>query len=568
MANTHLIATLAAAAATVAVAFPSPAGAGTVQIYSCGDAPTGAADTAWNLINDAPGAYDAPPAVCPPSGTDVGGDLAHPQILGRSIWTQLHASLVPVSGQREELRFTAPIGTTIGAVAIRRDLGKRSDGYRLYGKTDSGPTLDSTCAIPSGDFTCAVGGYGSIPASFSGLNASWIAWGFECGDLGYPSCNTGSTLHQAWVHIYASTVTLTDNQAPTAVSAGGDVAAGGWKGGTVGGTISGSDNLGVRNVRWYADGALVSTSPERACDYSVTVPCSNAVGASYGLDTTGLADGTRSIRAAVVDPAGNEARSAPFSVDVDNTAPAAPSNLRLGGGGGTQAFTMTWDLPAADGGAPYVSSRWQACDGSTCSTGTGGLTSASGALPAFSGSYAIKVWLVDESGNHDIGSAATNSISYTAPAPGGGGGGAGGGGGGGGAAQPAKPGADADSPVQDPGGVPVPVVPPTVVPGPVSPPAGMGNVRVTTAAIGRSGRLVVRGTVDRVASGRVSVTYRATMGGRTRSKTVRARIRKGRYAATIALPRGWREARNPRVTVRYPGSGSVRPASRTLAVAR
>ncbi|UGS38633.1 hypothetical protein DSM104329_05063 [Capillimicrobium parvum] len=462
------------------------------------------------------------------------------------------------------MRFTAPSGTTISTVSIKRDLGKQNDGYRLYGKTSDGTTLDETCAIPSGQFVCALGGYGTPAATFSGLNAAWVAWGFACGDLGFQQCTTGSTLHQAWVHIYGSTVTLVDNQVPTSVSAGGAVTAGGWKGGSVGGAISGTDNLGVRNVRWYADGALVSTSADRACDYSVTVPCSNAVGQAYALDTTGLADGTRSIRAAVVDPAGNEAKSAPFDVDVDNTAPTAPENLQVGGGGAAQAISMTWDLPAADGGAPYVSSRWRACNGGTCSSGTGGLTSASGTVPGFSGTYAVDVWLVDQAGNQDIASAARGSVSYTAPAPGGGGSGGGGGGG----AQPAKPEPPADTGTADPVAVPAPIVPIVVAPGPVTPPARApsANVRVTTATVAKSGRLLVRGTIARAATGRVSVTYRATVDGRARSRSTRVRITRGRYAATITIPRTWRSARNPRVTVRYAGSNSAGATSRTLAV--
>jgi hypothetical protein len=89
---------------------------------------------------------------------------------------------------------------------------------------------------------------------------------------------------------------------------------------------------------------------------------------------------------------------------------------------------------------------------------------------------------------------------------------------------------------------------------------------VTTATVAKSGRLLVRGTIARAATGRVSVTYRATIAGRSRSKTAQVRIRRGRYAAAIDLPRGWRSARHARVTVRYAGSNSARAMSRTLVV--
>lgn len=297
----RLIAPVALGVATLVLAASPTALAGTVEVRSCGDAPTGGVDNAWQPITDNLAGYEVPTAACPPTSTAIGTDLDHPQILGRSVWTKLMSGVAPTAGDGAQMRLTAPAGTVITAVSLKRDLGKRNDGYALYGKTASGAVLDNSCAIPGGQAVCYVGGSGTAPQTFSGLNTAWIAWGFECGDLGYPSCNTGSSLHQAWAHIYASTVTLTDNQAPTSVTAAGAVTTGGWKSGSVAGTISGSDNLGVQKVRWYADGALVSTSADRACDFSTTVPCADASNVSYSLDTTGLADGTRSIQAAVVD---------------------------------------------------------------------------------------------------------------------------------------------------------------------------------------------------------------------------------------------------------------------------
>src|SRR4051812_10174751 len=84
-------ATLAAAGGTVAAAFvcTAAANAGTVQIKSCGDAPSGGADSAWQILDEGVGGYDAPTAVCPPTGSAVGTDSDHAQILGRSIWTRL-----------------------------------------------------------------------------------------------------------------------------------------------------------------------------------------------------------------------------------------------------------------------------------------------------------------------------------------------------------------------------------------------------------------------------------------------------------------------------------------------
>src|SRR3954449_5355221 len=143
--TTRLTCLLAAyvASALVAASAPTIASAGSVQIKSCADAPSGGADSAWQIVNDVPGGYQAPSAVCPPTGTVVGSDPDHNQILGRSIWTQLNGSVIPQAGQIGEIRFAAPTGSAISALSIKRDLGKRGDGYLLYGKTNDGTTLDN-----------------------------------------------------------------------------------------------------------------------------------------------------------------------------------------------------------------------------------------------------------------------------------------------------------------------------------------------------------------------------------------------------------------------------------------
>ncbi len=347
-------------------------------------------------------------------------------------------------------------------------------------------------------------------------------------------------------------VTLTDNQAPTGVSGGGAVVGGGWVGGSVDGSITGSDNLGIRNVRWYADGSVVSTSADRSCDYSVTVPCSDAAGVSHPLDTTGLADGSHSVQPAVVDPAGNETRGPAFTIEVDNTAPPAPTGLTVSGGGASTSFHLSWSTPAADGGSAYAGSRWQACAGATCSSGSGGLTSATGTLPAVPGAYTVRVWLTDAAGNGGAAHAASGSVSYAAAAGGGGGGGAG-------AVKPAPKPADAP-PAQDlPVSLPVPVAPVTPA-APETVARVSAALRPPTATLSRRTRMLrLRGSLRRDASGTVSVTVTAA----GRHKHLRARIRRGHYALRTRLPRGTRRAR---VTVRYRGSTTTKPARRTLTV--
>jgi hypothetical protein len=528
---------------------PASATAGTVQVRSCADAPFGGSDTAWQIVDEGLGGYEAPTAVCPPIGDTVGSDPDHDQIPGRSIWTKLSSGVAVVTGATGELRFSAPSGTTIDAVRIRRDIGKRSDGYRLYGATDAGVALEPSCAIPSGYFTCGIGGYEAGYATFAGLAAHWVAWGFACGDLGYATCSTGSTLHEAWAHLYGAVVTLTDNQPPTGVTSTGTVTTAGWKRGAVDGAISGSDNLGVQKLRWYADGALVSTSADRSCDFSVTVPCPDASGESYALNTAAIADGSHSVQAAVVDPAGNETKGAAFAVQVDNTAPPTPTGLTLSGGGPASEFSARWTAPAADGGSSYVGSAWEACAGGSCTSGSGGLTSASGTLPP--GTSTVKVWLIDAAGNGSPVNAASSTIT-SLPLPAGGGGGGGGGGAGGGSGSGGGGGGSAAPATATATSTPTTTAAPTTVP---AAPATRARaaLRLTGGTLdARTGRLTLRGVAHAGASGRVAITL-TTRGHRT---TLHATIRHGHYRLRTRLAR---DTRRVRVTVRYPGSADVRP---------
>jgi hypothetical protein len=555
------------------VALVSTAHGGTVDITSCASAAPNGADNAWQYLSDNANAFQEGPMICPPDGTQFGGITA---------WTKLNSGVASSSGEDAQLRFTAPTGTTISRIQLRRDIGTRDDGEYVYGRTETGQLTGETCTIPNGQFTCDVGGPLAAQADFS-LTASWVAWGFQCGLNGFMSCGTGSTLHQAWATIYASTVTLTDNQAPTGVLVGGVLASGGWKGGTVAATASGADNLGIRTIRWYADGALVGgagNSTTRACDFSTPVPCSDVSSVATSLNTGALTAGTRSVQLALVDPAGNESKSAAFSVQVDNTAPGAPSGLSVTGGGSSPTFGLAWTDPAADAGAPPATIQWNACSGSSCTSGstpaTGGTQRLDGlSLPA-SGTYVVRVWAIDQAGNGTTANAATGSVTYIAAAggggsAGGGGGGSGGGNGGGSGAGGSSGGGPGATGVAAPTAPSFPVTPTIPTAPPPTPAPANSAVKVTSAAISRrTGSLTVRGRLDRRAVGSVTITYRVQVAGRTKTRTITTRVRRGRYRATITLPAGWRasRAKGAKVTVRYAGSSAVRASRATVRVTR
>src|SRR4051794_25314336 len=75
-------------ATAVAVAIPQLARAGTVDVTSCGDAPSGGLDNAWVYQSDSALRFEQGPRVCPPNGVPAASDPDHPQIPGLTAWTK------------------------------------------------------------------------------------------------------------------------------------------------------------------------------------------------------------------------------------------------------------------------------------------------------------------------------------------------------------------------------------------------------------------------------------------------------------------------------------------------
>jgi hypothetical protein len=592
---------LGAAALLSFAATAGPARAGDVTISSCGSlsASDPGADDAWHTIIQDLSAYSPAPVACPPDGT---------QFSGRGVWTTLRSGVAATAPAGAELRFTAPAGTTISQVRIQRDLGLSDDGYYVFGRTDSAQLSGESCARPAGEFTCDVGGPGTPNATFGGLSAAWVAWGFRCGANAFVNCGTGITFHQAWATIYASTVTLADNQAPANVNAGGSIVTGGWHSGTVDATATATDNLGIRMIRWYADGTPIAGAANtltRECDFSTPIPCTAANATATSLDTTALLDGTRSVQLAVVDPAGNETRSSAFALKVDNTVPATPGGLVVTGGGSSSSFGLSWITPAPDGGAPLTTVRWQACAGSTCASGStpavAGPQSLTGLTLPSAGTYAVRVWAVDAAGNGNAGSGSVGGVSYAPPGGGGGGGDGGGDGGGGGGGTGGGSGTGANGPggagatgpggagAGEFGGAGAGAAPgaagdgaarpsdggaaPGSVPGAGEPPATRrvvsARLRIDAARFSpRTGRLRIGGRIDARAAGTVRVDVRGKIGGRWRTRRVIARVRRGRYSVSLSLTGAWRSATALEVRARFGGSPGVASGSRGRRVRR
>lgn len=170
----------------------------------------------------------------------------------------------------------------------------------------------------------------------------------------------------------------------------------------------------------------------------------------------------------------------------------------------------------ASDNAGIASQRWEFGDGSGADGASA--THVYGRV----GSYEAAVTVTDRAGNVTV---VRRTVTVTA--------GSGGGGGGGGGERP--------------------------------PVAARAAAALKLGKVTRSGaRVRVTGTISRRASGRVTLVWRQTSGRRTIRRTVRAKIARGRFSATVRLPPALARARAAAtLTVSYAGSATVRSAKAT-----
>lgn len=178
----------------------------------------------------------------------------------------------------------------------------------------------------------------------------------------------------------------------------------------------------------------------------------------------------------------------------------------------------------ASDNAGIASLRWEFGDGSGAD---GGAATHGYGRP---GAYEASVTVVDRAGNVTV---VRRTVTVVAPSGGAGGGGAGGGGAGGGGERP--------------------------------PVAARAAAALKLGKVTRRGaRVTVAGTISRRANGRVTIAWSQKAGRRTIRRTVRATIARGRFSASLRLPRALVSARTPAtLTVSYAGNATVRSAKAT-----
>jgi hypothetical protein len=290
--------------------------------------------------------------------------------------------------------------------------------------------------------------------------------------------------------------------------------------------------------------APVTTAHWRLCPAGTTSNCSSgsssATGALAGITIPG--EGRYELSVSLEDAAGNHDPTARATtlVQRDVTPPAAPNGFGVAPRPTEEpAVNIGWGLPD-NAGAPIVAADWALCPVApvgACLTGSALADRPLDLRLPSVGTWRLELRLRDAAGN--VGPAVTETLVRTVatPAP----------------PTPAPPTPTATAqPGPRPSATPVPRSRVAAAVEPAKP-------RRTATAITVAGRL------HKTATGKVRITFRAT--GAKRTVTTTARIRRGRFTATLKLPKALR-TRPGRMTIRYPGDATHRPQTTTVGVRR
>jgi hypothetical protein len=434
-----------------------------------------------------------------------------------SLWAQdiLSSPAHIPDGARAGWTLIAPAGAAISAISYYRTLtafGSADFAAGLF--LGSGVPLEQ-CRISTAFGTPIVCSMANdqVPRAFGGLSTSSLFFGVLCDVVqqAVTACVPGGTIHHVRAFMYSARVTITESVAPIVTGVGGAL----WGGGVVSGTVpvmfsaSDASGIGTQAVQTAAGQPLVSTS--NGCDFAVQQPCPQSPAATLNLDTTRVADGTRTFRLVVTDAADNSQVVMSPPVTVDNHGPPPPVGLTATVQQGSSVVALGWSNPPSPP-QPVSGAMAQLCS-TTClpalSVGASGSAQLTAPGP---GVYTARVWLLDTAGRGGPHNAAATNV--TVPAA-------------------------------------------TLAPPP--PPASPAT-RTRIGAVLRGRQLRVSGPLD--VGGRVMVSWRSKIRGRTvghGSRTVTVRQRQLRV--TFAIPR---RARTRAATIRI----AVRSRRRVVAQAR
>lgn len=226
----------------------------------------------------------------------------------------------------------------------------------------------------------------------------------------------------SWSAVRSLTIDVFDGFAPLPGSAGADLAAGGWRRGAQRVNYWDSDvGGGVRFSETLLDGNRVGLT-EYPCakamidgEWRATrmQPCPTGAADEVTVQTINFSDGPHALTRCATDFAGNSACLFPTTVLIDNNPPAHPRGLTVAGGEGwhrVDDFDLSWVDPDQGPASPIGGAYWRITGpagydtGVQLATGRGIAALSDRKLPR-PGIYSFHIWLRDEAGNADSGTA-------------------------------------------------------------------------------------------------------------------------------------------------------------------
>ena len=355
--------------------------AGSYVVYACGGGP----NNTWapSITHGGMAIYPAPPGC----GTAL-TSRHNGQPQG---WT------VP-GGAASRWYFWAPSGAWIDAVAMNAEF--QTLDHRWDSVLSNGSTILFGCHAQDQCTQFLNGDWMSVPGSNVLYTEVYCPVG-PCPAYWQPDSNYSNVFADSY--IFSAAVRVNDVTAPGVSNARGAAWTDQWISGTQPVTFDASDNTGISSVVTSID-TTRSAAASQGCDaYQMT--CPNWPGATLDVDTRLAGDGAHRLVLGTVDRAGNYGETS-RTINIDNTAPIAPTNISVGSGGPWRQsphVSVIWSDPKQDY-APIAGATLEACPSgasSGCvSKSIDGRDVSEGDIDLPSpGQWDLRVWLRDAAGN-------------------------------------------------------------------------------------------------------------------------------------------------------------------------
>lgn len=411
----RIVALGVALALTLLLLVVKEAGAGKYAVAQCGWYV--GADASW--ADTTGGAKFRPDGWCvPPAGQDPFG--------GVHLKSFTREGQATVSGTRfARWRWEAPPGTGISQVrgtwwhALHDGMEQRIGVGTWNGGFNAFATASGTDTTPR-EFVA-----GFNPAQPALEDRLLCARG----ETRWCSLEAGS-----WSAVRALTITVQDDQVPSA-SIGGQIIDPGWHRGAQGvGFVDSDVGGGVRVGETLVDGGRVSVTEYPCAKVSIggewratqMRPCPLSAAGSTTIDTTRFSDGPHVIHHCSIDFAGNPGCSGVLTFHVDNNPPAHPRDLTLGGGDGwrrSNDFDPVWTNPDQGLASGIGGAFWRITGAAGYDSGVKFVAghdrrNLQNLFVPRAGTYSLSVWLRDEAGNENASSAASLPLRFDDVPPG------------------------------------------------------------------------------------------------------------------------------------------------------